>query len=242
MTVRVLLENRTGLGDGQTGPLEPVPLSNEARSIVQLTPTSVSEEHQLSFQVVPEQLGDLKLAVEAIPLPGEARQTNNRIETIIRVRRGGIRVALFDVVRSEQKWLRQINDSSRIQLDFHPIRSGAFRAQNRIPDRFFQPGSYDAYVIGDVPASAFSPEQLLAMTACCKQGAGLMMIGAPGISALVVTHSRHCPSCCRSNSPPKTLSSQAPRKCSRPATDWHTSSCRSLRLTRTADAGNNSRH
>jgi uncharacterized membrane protein len=180
VTVRVLLENRTGLGDGQTGPLEPVPLSNEARSIVQLTPTSVSEEHQLTFQVVPEQLGDLKLAVEAIPLPGEARQTNNRIETIIRVRRGGIRVALFDVVRSEQKWLRQINDSSRIQLDFHPIRSGAFRAQNRIPDRFFQPGSYDAYVIGDVPASAFSPEQLLAMTACCKQGAGLMMIGGAG--------------------------------------------------------------
>jgi uncharacterized membrane protein len=177
VTVRVLLENRQGLGDGQSGPLEPVPLSPEARSLVQLTPTATTEEHQLTFQIVPEQLGDLKLAVEAIPLPGEARQTNNRVETIIRVRRGGIRVALFDVIRSEQKWLRQINDSSRIQLDFHPIRSGAFRAQNRIPDRFFQPGSYDAYVIGDVPATTFSPEQILALAACCKQGAGLMMIG-----------------------------------------------------------------
>lgn len=177
VTVRVLLENRQGLGDGQSGPLEPVPLSPEARSLVQLTPTATSEEHQLTFQIVPEQLGDLKLAVEAIPLPGEARQTNNRVETIIRVRRGGIRVALFDVIRSEQKWLRQINDSSRIQLDFHPIRSGAFRAQNRIPDRFFQPGSYDAYVIGDVPATTFSPEQILALAACCRQGAGLMMIG-----------------------------------------------------------------
>lgn len=177
VTVRVLLENRNGLGDGQSGPLEPVPTTAETRSVVRITPNASAEEHLLMFQIVPEQLGDLKLAVEALPLPGEARQTNNRIETIIRVRRGGIRVALFDVVRSEQKWLRQINDSSRIQLDFHPIRSGAFRAQNRIPERFFQPGSYDAYVLGDVPASSFSPEQLLALAACCKQGAGLMMIG-----------------------------------------------------------------
>jgi uncharacterized membrane protein len=177
LTIRVLLENRTGLVEGQSGPLEPVPLSPEARSVVQISPASDSEERQITLQVIPEQLGDLKLAVEAVPLPGEARQTNNRVETIIRVRRGGIRVAFFDVVRSEQKWLRQINDSSRIQLDFHPIRSGAFRNRNRIPDRFFQPGNYDAFIIGDVPASSFTNDQLLALAACCKQGAGLMMIG-----------------------------------------------------------------
>ena len=177
LTVRVLLENRTGLVDGQSGPLEPVPPSPEARSIIQIKPESDSEERQITLQVIPEQLGDLKLAIEAVPLPGEARQTNNRVETIIRVRRGGIRVAFFDVVRSEQKWLRQINDSSRIQLDFHPIRSGAFRNRNRIPDRFFQPGNYDAFIIGDVPASSFTNDQLLALAACCNRGAGLMMIG-----------------------------------------------------------------
>ena len=177
VTVRVLLENRTGLGDGQSGPLEPVPPAPDARSIVQISPATDTEERQITLQIIPEQLGDLKLAVEAVPLPGEARQTNNRVETIIRVRRGGIRVAFFDVIRSEQKWLRQINDSSRIQLDYHPIRSGSFRGQNRIPDRFFQPGNYDAFVIGDVPASAFKPDQLLALASCCGQGAGLMMIG-----------------------------------------------------------------
>lgn len=177
VTTRVLLENRAGKMDGETGPMEVVPLSQDAKSVVVVTPQQPSDEQTITLQIAPEQLGDIKLAVEAEPLPGEVRKTNNRVETIIRVRRGGIRVAYFDTGRPEQKWLREINDSSRIQVDYRRILSGALSNRNQIPDRFFQPGNYDGYIIGDVPASAFTPEQLAGIQRACNRGAGLMMTG-----------------------------------------------------------------
>ncbi len=175
--VRVFLENRTGKMDGESGEMVPVLVTDETRPIAMHTPQAPSEESIIQLQIAPEQFGDLKLAVEAEPLPGEVRKTNNRVETIIRVRRGGIRVAYFDIIRPEAKWLRQINDSSRIQLDYQWIRSGAFRDRNNIPDRFFEPDNYDGFIIGDVPASVFTPEQLQKIAICCNRGAGLMMIG-----------------------------------------------------------------
>lgn len=175
--VRVLLENRTGRQDGESGEMVPVLVTEETRPIAMHTPQTASEESFLQLQIAPEQFGDLKLVVEAEPLPGEVRKTNNRVETIIRVRRGGIRVAYFDIIRSEQKWLKQINDSSRIQLDYHPIRSGVFRDRNKIPVRFFVPGNYDGFIIGDVPADAFTAQQIQEIAICCDRGAGLMMTG-----------------------------------------------------------------
>ncbi len=177
VTLRVLQENRTGINDGQSGPMEPVPMSSDAKSIATITPTDSSEEQIVQLQIAPQQFGDIKLAIEAEPLPGEVRKTNNRVETIIRVRRGGIRVAYFDTGRPEQKWIREINDSSRIQVDYRRVLAGALSKRNEIPDRFFQPGNYDGYIIGDVPASAFTPEQLAGILRCCNQGAGLMMTG-----------------------------------------------------------------
>ena len=175
--VRVLLENRTGKMDGESGEMVPVLVTDETRPITMHTPQTASDEAFIQLQIAPEQFGDLKLAVEAEPLPGEVRKTNNRVETIIRVRRGGIRVAYFDIVRPEQKWLKQINDSSRIQLDYHPIRSGAFRDRNKIPERFFVPGNYDGFIIGDVPSDVFTAQQLQQIAICCNRGAGLMMTG-----------------------------------------------------------------
>lgn len=175
--VRVLLENRTGKVDGQSGPMEAVPLSEESKSLVTFVPQIASEDQVLRLQITPNQTGDLKLAVEAEALPGEVRKTNNRVETIIRVRRGGIRVAYFDIPRSEQKWIKTVNDSSRIQMDFFPIRTGAFIQRNEIPPRFFEPGNYDGYLIGDVPATAFTAEQLTKLAQCVARGSGLMMTG-----------------------------------------------------------------
>ncbi len=177
ITVRALLENRTGKNLGETGPMEPVIPATDTRPIVTLTPQESSLEQIVQLQIAPDQFGDIKLAIVAEALPGEVRQTNNRVETIIRVRRGGIRVAYFDTSRPEQKWIRKINDSSRIQVDFRQVLAGTFRGRNVIPDRFFEPGNYDAFIIGDVPASAFTPEQLAGILKCCNRGAGLMMTG-----------------------------------------------------------------
>lgn len=175
--VRVYLEDRSNVVPGESGTMQRVTPDDQNRSLVVHNSASADEEVVLQLQIVPDQVGDLKLAVEAEPLSGEVRTTNNRVETIVRVRQGGIRVAYLDIVRPEQKWLRQTNTSSRIQLDFHWVRSGRFLAQTRIPDRYFEPGNYDAFVLGDVPAAAFRPEQLTALRRCLDQGAGFMMIG-----------------------------------------------------------------
>ncbi|MFN9719568.1 MAG: glutamine amidotransferase [Planctomycetota bacterium] len=175
--VRVMLENRSGKVDGQSGPMEAVPLSEENKSVVSIIPQGASEDQLIRLQVAPTQAGDLKLAVEADVLPGEVRKTNNRVETIIRVRRGGIRVAYFDIPRSEQKWIKKVNDSTRIQLDFYPIRAGAFLNRNEIPDRFFEPGNYDGYIIGDLPSTAFTGDQLVKLAECVSRGSGLLMTG-----------------------------------------------------------------
>ena len=177
VSLRVMLENRAGIMDGKSGPMEPVPLSNDSKSLVTVTPTETSEEQIIQMQIAPQQTGDIKLAVEAEPLPAEVRKTNNRVETIIRVRRGGIRVAYFDTVRAEQKWIREINDSSRIQVDYENLLLPASGIKKNIPEKFFVPGNYDGYIIGDVPASAFTQEQLTALLKCLNRGAGLMMTG-----------------------------------------------------------------
>jgi hypothetical protein len=76
--VKVLLENRKGLVEGQNGPLEPVVATESSRPLALVPISESAEEHLLTLQIVPEQAGDLKLVVEAEALPGEARQTNNR--------------------------------------------------------------------------------------------------------------------------------------------------------------------
>lgn len=175
--VRALLEDRRDKLPGQAAEMQLVQPDGQNQPVVRHRLTAAEEEVTLQLRIVPDMVGDIKLAIEAVPLPGEIRRTNNRVETIIRVRQGGIRVAYFDILRPEQKWIRRINVSNRVQLDFQPIRSGAFADRNRIPDSWFVPGSYDAYIIGNVPASAFQPQQLSALHQCCLQGAGLMMTG-----------------------------------------------------------------
>lgn len=174
--VRAFIEDRTGRLPGEAGEMIPA-TGDEGGAVITHTPATPSEETTLQLRIVPEMVGDIKIALEAEPLSGEIRRTNNRVETIIRVRQGGIKVAYFDILRPEQKWLRRINVSSRVQLDFQLIRSGPFSSKNSIPDSFFEPGNYDAFIIGNVPASAFQPRQLAALQQCCLKGAGLMMTG-----------------------------------------------------------------
>lgn len=177
VSVRVLLEDRTNVGMSVSGELKEVPPAPNSQPVVAYQPKGADDTTTVQLQIVPNAAGDIKLAVEVVPLPGEVRRTNNRVETIIRVRQGGIRVAYFDILRPEQKWLREINRSSRVQLDFQLVRSGKFADRNDIRDEFFERGRYDAYIIGNVPASAFQPRQLAAISERCVQGVGLMMMG-----------------------------------------------------------------
>jgi uncharacterized membrane protein len=175
--VRVLVEDRAQLPNGNTGEMREVRPSRDNRTLQVHRPANTAEDVTLDLQFVPEQAGEIKVAVEVEVLDGEVRRTNNRVETIIRVRSGGIRVAYFDRLRPEYKWLRRINVSSRVQLDHMHIYPAEFADRNDFNDDWFTPGNYDAFIIGDVSADLFGAERLQKLYACCELGAGFMMIG-----------------------------------------------------------------
>ncbi len=175
--VRVLVEDRAQLANGKTGEMREVRPSKDNITLKVHRPADTTEDVTLDLQFVPEQAGEIKIAVEVEVLDDEVRRTNNRVETIIRVRSGGIRVAYFDRLRPEYKWLRRINVSSRVQLDHMHIYPAEFADRNDFNDDWFIPGNYDAFIIGDVSADLFGEERLQKLYACCELGAGFMMIG-----------------------------------------------------------------
>ena len=175
--LRVLVEDRSGLTAGQSGPMKAIVADRNNVTVKIHKVETKADDVTVELQFVPMVAGEMKIAVEAELLPGEVRRTNNRVETVIRVRAGGIRVAYFDRLRPEFKWLKSINVSSRIQLDAKWLRGGVFANRNRFDEDWFEPGNYDAYIIGDVPAETFGPERLQKLALCVDQGAGLMMIG-----------------------------------------------------------------
>ena len=175
--VRILIEDRSGQPGSKSGPMRAIRPDRENLTLIRYEPNEATDDTLLEFQFVPESIGELKIQVEAEPLDDEVRKTNNRVETIIRVRQGGIRVAYFDKVRPEQKWIRSIARSSRIELKYQPIREGLFADRNEFQDEWFVPGAFDAYIIGDVPAETIGRERLEALYRCCQNGAGLMMTG-----------------------------------------------------------------
>lgn len=181
LLVRLYAEDRAGVSSGESGVMEPVPGNIDNVTVFAHRPRGPSEDMVINLQFVPQakHRGEIKIAVEAERLNGEARLTNNRVETIIRVRSGGIRVAYFDALRPEFKWLKRVNRNNRIQLDAKWIKGGDQLQKNEFDETWFDPAEakYDAFIIGDVPAAAFGEERLRKMYACCERGAGLMMIG-----------------------------------------------------------------
>lgn len=178
--VRLLLEDRTGKRPGESGPLVEIPVTSEARPIIEVESAASSAVIPVHLSFVADRAGEYKLAVEAVPLEGELKVNNNRVETLITVRKGGLRVAYFDIVRPEATFLFRLNETSQIQLDRQLVLSGGQRSTTRIGPEWFEPGKYDAYIIGDVPASVFTQggaDRLAQLAERVRDGAGLAMIG-----------------------------------------------------------------
>jgi len=176
LRVRIILESPSQR-PGESGKMLPVPEDQQNRSVYEFIADSDNVDKLVEMQFVPPRAGEWKVGVEVEPLEDEVRPNNNRIETIIRVRKGGIRVVYFDRMREELRWIRGITISSRVQLDFVPLYSGRFKDRNQFADSWFTPGNVDACIIGDVPAEAFGEERLNRIMQCCRFGAGLLMTG-----------------------------------------------------------------
>ena len=171
ITVRLMIEE-----PGERKPGQP-PRMKLAAPAQRIRPTQPSQVTPVEFEFIAENPGEWRLTLEAVPLQGEQQVTNNELTTYITVLKGGIRVAYFDTVRPEQKWIRRVDESPDIQLDFQEIRRIPAGAVTKIDPAFFEPGKYDVYIIGDVPASVFGDELLSRMAKLVEAGSGLMMLG-----------------------------------------------------------------
>ena len=171
LTVRLMLEDTRGTKPGEPSKMK------LAAPVLSIRTALNQDILPVEMTFTPQQAGEFKLAMEVVPLEGEPLVTNNSLTTFITVLKGGISVAYFDAVRPEQKFIRGMNDSPDIRLDFKPIRSGALYENKPLEADWFQPGKYDVYIIGDVPAKVFGPESLRKLARTVEQGAGLMMTG-----------------------------------------------------------------
>lgn len=173
LTVRLMIEDRAATRPGQPVAMRP------AAPPIKLRPTQNQEPltvDNLSF--IADEPGELKLSLEVQPLDGEAVTVNNEQSTYITVLTGGVSVAYFDREhRFEQKYLRRIDESPDIRLDFKPVRLGTGTGPVPLQEDWFAPGKYDVYIIGSVPARYFGNENLARLTQAVQQGAGLIMTG-----------------------------------------------------------------
>ena len=177
ITVRLLVEDRNGIKPGESGEMKPPAPAVNTNPAVIVTPSTDNDVGTVDLSFQPQVAGEFKVAVEAVPLQEEVKKQNNIRQTILTVQRGGIKVAYFDRPRPEQRWLRILGSAEKIQLDYQPVFAGDFKKQHPIDASWFEPGKYDAYIIGDVPSDAFTTEMLVALAARVDEGKGLMMIG-----------------------------------------------------------------
>ncbi len=175
--VRLLLEDRSGLRAEQSGPLKPIPRSEYSVTSVEFATRYPEGSQVVDLSFTPEYSGEFKLAAEVEPLEGEVQLRNNMRETLITVRKGGLRVAYFDIFRTEVKSIRQLNASDKLQVDYQMMRSGGFEQAAAVDSQWFEPGRYDVFIIGDVSADQFGQPALAQLALRVRDGAGLMMLG-----------------------------------------------------------------
>lgn len=133
----------------------------------------------IELSYVPQIPGEYKITLEAAQQPGELVTTNNQLSTLVTVLPGGLNVLYMEgAVRIEQKFLRRSIDASPdIKVDYLRLDE-ADRAAHPIDlTEYFQRGRYDVYILGDVDASVFKPEELQALANVVHRGAGLMTLG-----------------------------------------------------------------
>ena len=175
--VRVVIEDRKDKRPGESGVLKPAPPTSQTKTVQEIEIKQDSETIPLELSFSPQMPGELKIGVEVEPAENELLKRNNSRETIITVKQGGLNVAYFDWPRAEQKWLKMVNGADKIQLDFQEVRRGRFAAQTKIDPSWFDPGRYNVFIIGDVPAEVFGPELLKRLNERLEDGAGLLMLG-----------------------------------------------------------------
>ncbi|MFQ5734194.1 MAG: hypothetical protein ACE5KM_19835 [Planctomycetaceae bacterium] len=178
LTARILVENRTGVFPGQAGKMvEAPPIKTSRPKNDNIVPDGREDVLNRELTFVLTRPGIYKIAVEISGLRNERNTQNNTLTRIIHVRSGGVSVAYFDRIRPEQKYIRRVNASDKIQLDYFP--TNRLGRGGRIDPKVFESGenAYDVFILGDVAAAKFGWDNLKLLKARVDDGAGLLMIG-----------------------------------------------------------------
>ncbi|GIW87735.1 MAG: membrane protein [Isosphaeraceae bacterium] len=124
----------------------------------------------------PQNPGETKITLSVKPLDGELLASNNESSTFVTVLKGGISVLYLAGQGSpwERKFAaRAVRSSEKIQLDEIVL----FEPAGPELDAELQPGKYDVFILGDLPAHFLSSAQKRLIADAVRQGAGLMMLG-----------------------------------------------------------------
>ncbi len=143
---------------------------------------------EITFQYVPEEVGDLELTVTASPLTGEATEANNTASLGLRVLDRRVKVL---IIEQEPRWdfrylLDTLKRDRRVEVDAVMLDGDATLGQHE-DSRFLAtlPSpqellEYVIVVIGDVDPSRLSPAHMEALDKLARQtGGGLVFHAGP---------------------------------------------------------------
>lgn len=175
--------------------LETSPGKMEVVDSTELAPTSNDATLSYRFVCAPKTAGQWKLRVAAPPQEGELADSNNALGAFVAAIDGGLDVLYIEGTRRyEQNFVRAaLDEASDVRVRYWRPSTAALTA--RLPDAteaervaaltrsrkslietFFKPGKYAAYVLGDVDAAAFQPNELKALAELVESGTGLVVL------------------------------------------------------------------
>lgn len=175
--------------------LETSPGKMEVVDETELAPTSNDATLSYRFVCAPKTAGQWKLHVAATPQDGELADSNNELGAFVAAIDGGLDVLYIEGTRRyEQNFVRAaLDEASDVRVRYWRPSTASLTA--RLPDAteaervaaltrsrkslietFFTPGKYAAYVLGDVDAAAFQPNELKALAELVENGTGLVVL------------------------------------------------------------------
>jgi uncharacterized membrane protein len=133
----------------------------------------------LAFNFTPQETGQYRLTLRAAEQSGELVTKNNEMTAFLTVRDGGLKVLYLDTRLPYEFGAikRALGGAEDIQLDMQWIKTNE---RDRWPKDFselFRNPQYDVFILGTVPAAAFTAESITALRDAVDAGKGLMLIG-----------------------------------------------------------------
>ncbi len=167
------------------------------RLVAETTVQGREEGQNVPFQLqyAPPKTGYYKYTVSVPKQDKELIETNNAQSNFVRVVNGGLTVLFMQGERNpEQGPLQQsLGASTDIDITYRSFRFGRYKTQGggslqtrleqetrrrpALVDEDFAPGKFNVYILENVNAKAFKPEELQALADRVRDGAGLIILG-----------------------------------------------------------------